>query len=556
MNSFVNKMFGQLMKRVLTKYETIKLMRNSERLTARYLREIELKKEIKLQTIREIIIEKNVSTNGNIEWNQLIKQLIDQKLVFSQNFEVSLMSAFHLDNQNETQINEKMDKKLFLSLMNFIKELPNIRNNSIAASRFCLFVSQFPQYIDEITVNQIRETADKLIESYSKNSVTNNVIYDSIIALAKSSKDNCLYAIDLLPKLQVFRTNDQFMNTLIYSSLKFKLFDHSFRLINTNTDFKLNAECVENCVNAIIESNLDFKQTINLFNTFSKTLIVFDSTLEPKLMNIMKRFGFKTHKTFVEQNGLCHKCGHTLKGLTTEEYITLRNELRSVVFNKKDNLLLASFPEYEQELNNFDKFMQKITANKPLDLVIDGLNIAYKVSPKYIPDKRKLRNFVKVYSSNDIDEQSVEILLRNKVFDNYENILLIGRKHMKNWKKLNVLLEVERDRISCFYAMNKTKDDTYILYAAIQNQKTNIVSSDFYRDYSDKMANKNMATLFNRWLRTHQILVEDNKYMKLPDQYDYTTHISPDNKTIHLPFANSNSDKNQELKWICCLCIS
>jgi hypothetical protein len=269
----------------------------------------------------------------------------------------------------------------------------------------------------------------------------------------------------------------------------------------------------------------------------------------------MKRLGFKTQKAFVEQNGLCHKCGHTLKGLSIEEYNTLRNELRSVVFNKNDNLLLASFPEYEQELNNFDKFMRKITANKPLDLVIDGLNIAYKVSPKYIPDKRKLRNFVKVYSSNDVDEQSVEILLRNKVFDDYENILLIGRKHMKNWKKLNLLLDIERDRISCFYAMNKTKDDTYILYAAIQNQKTFIVSSDFYRDYSDKMANKNMSTLFNRWLRTHQILVEDNKYMKLPDQFDYTTHISRDNNTIHIPFANSNSDKNQELKWICCLKI-
>lgn len=542
-------MFGLLIRRVFRKQPIITQLIDSKRFSTKYIRELKLKKESKWESIRNIIFEANVDTNGNIDWNQLINEMVEKRLLFKQNFEVDLMSAFNSENDYDYN---KVDRNLFESLVNYIRLVPNISSNTIAASRYCLFVSHFPQYIDESTVELIRETNDQLIQKYTKNKVPFDVIIDSVIALANSSKDNCLHAIHLLPQIRPI--NSKLINSIIDSSLKFKLFDQTFNLINTytGTDFNLSPECLSNSVNTILESNLDSNKTIKLLNTFSNAFIIFDVILNSKFTEIMKRLGYRTVKTHVQPNGFCQKCGQTLKGVTFEEYKTLKNEMRSVIFNKDENFLLASFPEYTTELNNFENFMRKLTVKKPLDLVIDGLNVGYSTNGEIIADKRKLRNFVKVYKKDDIDEQLVEIILKNDVIEEYENILIIGRKHMKSWQKLNQLLNVQRDRVSCFYAMNKSEDDTYVLYAAIQNPKTKIISKDFYRNYFDKMEKKNLSTLFQRWLRSHQMIFGKNKLITLPDQFDYKIHFSEDNTAIHLPFGYFNTHEDFEINWICC----
>ncbi|XP_054159877.1 mitochondrial ribonuclease P catalytic subunit-like [Oppia nitens] len=507
----------------------------------KFLKDQQLRRDAKLQSIQEVVLQKKSETNGNINWQQLVTQLTQQRLVFKHNYEFDLMAAFLLNNGNDCH---KVDHKLFKSLVNYIKLSPNITNNCIAASRYCHFISHFSDFIDSTDAQLIRQTTDVIINKYEDNKVADQVAIDCVIGLAKSSKDNCVHAMKLLNQL---KSNDKnLIISLIDSSIKHKLFDHTFDLTKKYPDFKFDDKMIGKLVEYINNSNIGFDQTLDIFRNFSFNLVVFETHLKDIIIEIMKRFEFKEMNTIVDRKGLCSSCGQTLDKLSTEDHQNLIYLFKDKIFNKQNDLMMASFSEYEKELENFHKFIKKQTTNRPLDLVIDGLNIAFATHADIVEDKSQLRKYVYRYDREVIDRNAVEMLLRNNIFDKFDNILMIGRRHMKNWKLLTNLIWDHRKQMTMFYTMDKTRDDCYTLYAGLQNPNTYILSGDFYRDYLTKLEIK--PYLFKRWLRTHQIFIQNKKIMIYPDQFEYKINISKDNKTLHIPFNNSD---NTLINWLC-----
>lgn len=84
----------------------------------------------------------------------------------------------------------------------------------------------------------------------------------------------------------------------------------------------------------------------------------------------------------VTQNGLCNHCQQSLEKyeLSTEEFEDLKKMFFKNVLIGKD-VFLKSNPN---ELNDFKMFLEKIDK---FDVVLDGLNIAYRAgtnSPKFL----------------------------------------------------------------------------------------------------------------------------------------------------------------------------
>ena len=532
-------MIGFMSRRVIFSYRSNR--RHFCTKPLKFLRNKQFNYEIRLNKIKEFVLKANKQMNGNIDWNQIVCQLGDQKLTHRVNFEVDLMSAFLVNNETDTQI----DRKLFESMAKYIKSVASVGNNSIAVSRYYHFISHFDQYIEESEKEIIRLTTDQLMAKYVDKRLTIDVLKPSLIGLSKSSKDNCLHSIKLLNRIE--KIDFQLFSNIIESTLKFKLIEQTFDLIEKYPDFTLSEPLVSKLINSLSEYNPNTNRTIKLLEILSQDLRVFDSNQIKTMVKALDAISYKTNNTSVAQNGLCLKCDQRLSGVTPEEQKTLIKDFRSIVFNKENDLLMKTFPEYEKQLKNFDHFIRKITSERPLDLVIDGLNLAFSTTPQLVEDHRNLRQFIQKYPIAAIDSNIVELLTKNNI-EKYENVLIVGRKHMKRWNKLNQFVYSQRERISMFYAMNKTQDDLYIVYSALKNPNTYIISNDLYRDLSEKMRQK--RNLFDRWLASHQISVPWNtRLFVFPDQFDHKIHISQNKRSIHIPFR---SHENSKIDWICC----
>lgn len=508
------------------------------------MKERELRKETNLMTIKEIIFEKSRQTNGKIDWKRLSEELSERRLAHRNTFDRSLMSALLL---NYGQDEGRVDKELFDSVINFLRSMPNITDNIVATAHFCHFIGHFHLFLNDSDLQLIRQTADQLMSKYLNNRLTQEMLDLCLLGLSKSSKDNCIHAIKLLDQLR--QIDSRLLTQIIESSVNFGLIDHSLALLKKKQNLRLSQQLVTKFVVSWNELTTSFEQTIDLLTAFSQSLVIFDSELKPIVRKLVNKFYYESKSTFIEPKGLCLKCDHQLRGVSAEEQTILLKEFCSRLFNRDNDLLMKSFPEYDLELKAFDKFMEKVTRREALDLVIDGLNMAFGTHPTVVEDKNNLRQYTMKYPVHQIDRNLVRTLIDIGV-DNYSNLLIVGRKHMKRWEQLNAFLESRRKRISIFYTMNKTQDDCYLLYAALHNPKTVVLSNDFYRDFSDKMSKS--GNLFERWLRTHKavLLHQDFKRIEFPDQFDRTVHISRDKCVLHLPFTSENSEK---IQWLCCV---
>ena len=506
----------------------------------KFLKEKELKRETNLSTMKEMIFKKFSQTNGVIDWNCLSEELSQKHICRKNRFDRDLMSAFLLEGGQDIN---KVDKRLFDSMVEFLRTMPNITDNIVGTSLYCHFIGHFHHFIDSSDIQLIRKTTDLLMNKYMENRLSEEMLIPCLVGLSKSSRDNCLHAIQLISQMK--HINPKLVKQIIDSSLQFRLIDQSLNLVKKYPNVRLNEALTTKFVTSFAELDISCEQTIDLLNAFSHNLIVFNSELKPSIMKLLDKLSYKVMPTFIGQNGLCLKCDQTMKGMSPQEQTVLLNQFCSQVFNKENDFLMKSFPEFEMELKFFDKFMNKINSQQPLDMVVDGLNLAFSTHSVVVEDKKSLRQFTTKYQVEQIDRNLVETLL-NIGIDKYNNVLIVGRKHMKKWRELNALLESQRNRISIFYTMNKTQDDCYMLYAALHNPNTVLVSNDFYRDFSDKMSIS--GNLFERWLKTHKASIV-NKKIVFADKFDHTVHVSHDKRILHIPFQSYQSSR---IEWMCC----
>lgn len=266
---------------------------------------------------------------------------------------------------------------------------------------------------------------------------------------------------------------------------------------------------------------------------------------------------------FIKPRGRCTNCGSKLPVLDTSNLKNLNINIRELINEKIANLSMNSTPE---EFKRFESLLQSLNSNgKRIDLVIDGLNIAYRHNDALVKTKlpmgdntNKIRRRQNVSSSVTV---FINTLINGNVTEEFKNILVIGKKHMHSWPGLIDFFQ--KHQINYFFTSDSSQDDLFMLYASTMNPNTFILSCDLLRDHLHNLTPENHI-FCERFLDTRQgwILAKTLKpiwptyYEKLPS-YDEGKGI------LHLPIIHKQRYRmannapppwlnSKMLTWYCC----
>ncbi len=565
------------------------------------VKRLEEKKIERLSTLRTTVTSNYRLNNGSIDWQSVRKELESRGLFFRTNFEFALLSAFggspqELDHctAGESADSEpfRMDQPLFQSIANYVQQSPAVNSNKIAAIRYCRFLSLTPEFLSKAQIEFIRQVADTIL---ADNIQVPQIIVDVISALAHSSAANCRHTLTIYEKYLTgdFKLKLDVLQTVFEALLRYELSAelHQFVLQHgelLKLDFDLTGKVLRHLAKKkTFEGKPDKVLDILKFlsSSFASVDQKFQNTLVERIL--VRKLGYSNVSSpKISTNGVCSCCGSQLTGITKEEFEQLKSNFRTIIFDKNDQYLINNLAEYEVQLFEFEdriKGKSPFGESKPkFDLVIDSLNISYRKASTIVQDSTGLRNYTRVFKVKDLDQQIVRLLVGNRIFERFERSLLIGREHMKVWFGLNRLLRQNANRVEHVYLLNKTRDDNFILYAAIQHPSTKILSGDYFRDHREKFtewylkaggtsgggttttSKPNLPRIFSRWLRSRQITISDDHQFVFPNEFDMKIHIQTTSSseaahsstlpTLHIPVVTLQdpySNDDHHYSWLC-----
>nr|CAG4643470.1 EOG090X0CGF [Ilyocryptus agilis] len=220
-----------------------------------------------------------------------------------------------------------------------------------------------------------------------------------------------------------------------------------------------------------------YSSYISRNEVFLKEVIAF------KLKDMLARRSFDSYigqkTTVADSNGKCRSCNEILQNtsISEEEYSALKTCLLEKVLQGPD-VFVGSRPE---ELTRFREF---INETAPYDVVIDGLNVAYfhGTDSQRNPPKKRMQSLLSVVKHFNSQGKKVFVL---------------GRDHMRYWSP----------QLCLFLTENLSKDDPFLLYAALQSADTKIVSDDIFRDHLFRLGDSRLANVFRLWQRSSQLQI-------------------------------------------------
>jgi len=238
----------------------------------------------------------------------------------------------------------------------------------------------------------------------------------------------------------------------------------------------------------------------------------------------------------------CCECNAVLDALpkiSAEEFEELRSTLMSEALMRGGNVFLNTTPA---EVNEFKTFLDTY---KAFDLVVDGLNVAFKGRQS---STTKERDFTLC--------EVLKYLSMNKS----SKILVLGKKHMRFWNAAK-LTSPANENVHWFFTDNLSSDDPFMLYAALfSGQMTKIVTSDHLRDHRFRLGSR-LASLLKVWQRGNQIMFNGLTWNKLknrnsvilkwPDAHDTRVQRSPG--ALHIPYDDNIQRASHQLttSWLC-----
>lgn len=241
---------------------------------------------------------------------------------------------------------------------------------------------------------------------------------------------------------------------------------------------------------------------------------------------------FRVTFTRIGTSSRCPICKTILpaaKHLTSEELQMLQTAIHDRIIKRDKNIFLTTTPN---EYDSFKKFIQK---KGPFDVVIDGLNIGYRLNKNAVAEEAK-----------------------RLAKEENKRVLILGRRHMLRWPGMNDLPR----QVALYTTADLSKDDPFILIASLySHSECNIVSSDMFYDHRarlseiaqrciydhDVMVCSDIRRLFNRWLYTHQQAVGAK-----PLAHDVTPQ--EDSKGWHVPVHVTRAEQAGVLyrtHWAC-----
>lgn len=513
--------------------------------------------------------------NGPLQLDQLTEELHRRNISFSKsNFAFSLLSA--LDPQLEHE-SVRLTEELFVSIAKQIGELKSVQSNLIASVRYAVFLGHYPHYLQAQQLQFIRQVA---VQCCGDKHQVVPISTDILQALSSSSAANCRLALELLPQFlqkHDLRFKISSLNILLQSLIHFELVEELlqfFQHYHRHLTIKLSV-MGQLCRLLANNDRIEVNQLLQFINYFSNISALIPISERDLLLNgiLRNKLHYRTVQTTeLSKEGLCSHCGQKLEGLSAEEFRLLRSNFRQIIFDKDQEYMMAHLPEFEYQLMDFGEFIgcSEDGPSRQYDLVVDGLNVAYQTSATVVRDSRGLRTYTKVYKVKQIDTQITRVLQQNQLSERFGRILLIGRQHMKKWSLLNRLLKDGhwKNCVDSYFLLDKTADDNFILFAAIQHPHTKILTNDFFRDHLEKFRewflNQNqddfddLGKIFRKWLRTCKITTGRNGLIEMPDQFDVRIQVaslanSSSRPCLHIPVVVEEDPYNEDhrIEWIC-----
>lgn len=267
----------------------------------------------------------------------------------------------------------------------------------------------------------------------------------------------------------------------------------------------------------------------------------------------------------IKMSGRCTRCNSHLHMYNDKDTRQLNQSIQSLINLGESGLRLnASQEESERFLKFLDALYQK--DKKPIDVVIDGLNLSYRNTMGYNFHKQSItddyQRTVRRHSVSSLTQVLVNTILRNDMLRRFKKIVVIGRTHMQNWPGLIDFFK--KNNVYFFPSGEKSQDDLFQLYAATLNPKTILITNDFLRDH---LANLELESrvLLERWIDTHQAWIL-NKNLKAiwPTPFEKMPTIDRENRRFHLPVINYNlldtialhepppHLNSKMVTWLCC----
>ncbi|XP_023949668.2 mitochondrial ribonuclease P catalytic subunit isoform X2 [Bicyclus anynana] len=222
-----------------------------------------------------------------------------------------------------------------------------------------------------------------------------------------------------------------------------------------------------------------------------------------------------------KQSGQCKNCDLTLDclRLSAEEFATLQQ-------NVKDKLIVGSDLFLKTSPEELKKFMDLVENTGPYDIVLDALNVAYTAGKGGADERIRILTTV------------VNHFLQQK-----KKILLLGRKHMLNWKR-GALVQLMK-KTQYFFTENISQDDPYFITAAIlSGPQTDIVSRDLLRGHRFLLRTDALRQLFQRWQWEHQWMVfpSTNRFRPIiQEPLKFTPIAQQHTNGWHLPYEAENT---------------
>jgi len=255
----------------------------------------------------------------------------------------------------------------------------------------------------------------------------------------------------------------------------------------------------------------------------------FESNLEQKWIGQL---------TTVSTRGICQACKSSLEQITLEngQFIRLRDNFINRVIEGKD-VFLKTTP---QELEQFKEFVHRTA---PYTIVLDGLNIAYAMKHKRSNNVKLAKQLLTV----------VEFFAR---MGKNSRILVLGKQHMLSWPK-NILNSIKQEAF-VFFVENISKDDPFLLYAAMYSgQGTLVLSKDMMRDHIYCLHDPELASYFRRWQKGHQmemLSVRLDGYVHYKPALKYNPIVQQcGDDHWHIPYEDGQPKEANEspITWLC-----
>ncbi|PBC33987.1 Mitochondrial ribonuclease P protein [Apis cerana cerana] len=228
-------------------------------------------------------------------------------------------------------------------------------------------------------------------------------------------------------------------------------------------------------------------------------------------------------------NSKCSKCNKILSQMNVSEQ-DFKYLLEAI--KKKfapDNMYYVTLPK---EIKEFITFIDK---NKPFDIIIDGLNVIYTQNYKIY--KYNLIELIKTFEKQN------------------KKILIIGRKHMKNFfEQLNI--KINTFYVNNWFVLHLSHDDLFVLYAAFSSGKNAIViSKDLMRQHKFALEDTELSILFNKWQFSHQYIFDKYRgLIKLNSQVQIDAVAHKQDNYWHVPYITKIGNRQRHTcsnHWIC-----